>query len=116
MNVDQDKWQIWVENNQDAYGAAAIRYAERWANMMETAMVEGNKLEDVAKSLSHEADTEHITGFMYGAAVAILANCWEYGERLRKWHNLNTQIHGEGERANESGKVLNPARLCLSTA
>jgi hypothetical protein len=37
---------------------------------------------------------------------------WKHGEALRLWHNLKTQIRDEGEKANESGGVLNPA--CLS--
>ena len=66
---------------------------------------------DVANECSNEADTEGITGFMYGAAVSVLASCWEHGEELRRWHNLKTQIRDEGEKANESGGVLNPALL-----
>jgi hypothetical protein len=41
----------------------------------------------------------------------VLASCWEHGEELRRWHNLKTQIRDEGEKANESGGVLNPALL-----
>lgn len=74
-------------------------------------MEKGEKLEDVANECSNEADTEGITGFMYGAAVSVLASCWEHGEELRRWHNLKTQIRDEGEKANESGGVLNPALL-----
>jgi hypothetical protein len=48
---------------------------------------------------------------MYGCAVSILAKCWQHGDQLRRWHNLKTQIRDEGERANESGGVLNPALL-----
>ena len=46
---------------------------------------------------------------MYGCAVSMLAYYWKYGEQLRCWHNLKTQIENEGERANKSGGVLNPA-------
>ena len=68
-------------------------------------------MEDIAKSSARETDTDGITGFMYGAAVSILAKAWVYGEELRRWHNLDTQIQHEGEKANESGGVLNPALL-----
>ena len=71
----------------------------------------GNALQDIAKDLSHEADTMGITGFMYGMAVSILSHCWVHGEDLRIWHNLDTQIKDEGEKANEKGTVLNPALL-----
>ena len=71
---------------------------------------------DVAKQTSHDADLEGITGFMYGCAVSILSKCWKHGEDLRRWHNLDTQIGNEGEKANESGGVLNPALLSVAAA
>lgn len=106
---DRAAWETWVDNNKDPYGGAVISYAKRWAEMMETQMSEGAKLEDIAKDASHKADVEGITGYMYGAAVSVLASCWEHGEELRRWHNLDIQIGNEGEEANESGEVLNPA-------
>ena len=78
--------------------------------------VQGQKLEDVAERLSHEVDNRPgfgITGFMYGCAVGMLSKAWIHGEELRRWHNLKTQIRDEGEKANESGGVLNPAVLCI---
>ena len=118
MNIsNQENWNEWVENNQDGYGAAIIRYAEAWADLMEARIAEGaEKWEDVAKETSHEANTEGITGFMYGAAVAVLATSWKHGDRLRRWHNLSSQIQDEGERANESGGILNPAVLCFGAS
>ena len=73
----------------------------------------GEPLESIADDCSHVADDEGITGFMYGAAVSMLAQCWIHGEQLRRWHNLKTQLGNEGERANESGGVLNPALLSI---
>ena len=106
-------WDEWVRNNDDGYGSGIIRYAARWAHAMEAEIKAGKALPDVAKQLSHDADLEGITGFMYGAAVQVLASCWEHGEELRRWHNLSTQIRHEGERANQEGGVLNPAVLRL---
>ena len=110
---DQAWWEKGLESNQDDYGACTYRYAEQWADLMENKMAEGVPLEDCAKETSHEADTEGITGFMYGCAVSILAEVWVHGESLRRWHNLDTQIGDEGERANEKGTVLNPAILSI---
>ena len=101
------------ENNKDRYGSEIYRFAASWADLMEREMDNGKSIEDIAKSTSHEADTSGITGFMYGAAVLILSECWEHGEELRQWHNLDSQIKDEGERANKSGAVLNPAILNL---
>lgn len=111
---NEEAWKSWVDHNTDPYGAACVRYAERWADLMEQRMANDAELEDIAKEASHEADTEGITGFMYGYAVQILAGCWKHGERLRKWHNLDTQLGTEGIKANEDGGVLNPALLCIS--
>lgn len=112
--ADESKWNDYVAKNQDFYGAGIIRYAERWANLMEAKMDAGAKLEDIAEAASHEADTDGITGFMYGAAVSTLAPTWIHGEALRKWHNLSTQLGDEGERANAGGGVLNPALLNIA--
>lgn len=112
--ANEDGWQQFKDNNQDGYGGAVVTYAECWARLMQLELANGNNLEDVAEATSQEADLEGITGFMYGAAVSILATCWKYGEQLRHWHNLDTQIGDEGEKANESGGVLNPALLTIS--
>lgn len=106
---NQKVWDTWQTNNQGPYGQGVMRFAERWAVLMENSMASGADLPAIAERTSHEADTEGITGFMYGAAVSVLASCWEHGEELRRWHNLDTQIGNEGELANKSGGVLNPA-------
>jgi len=107
---DPTKWAELVELNkptpEDDYSAAVVRYAERWADMLETAMELAN-LDDasfaaVAKSTSHEADTEGISGAMYGMAVQILRDHWEHGERLNRWHNAKYGVK------DDSGTV-NPA-------
>lgn len=111
--ADPDGWKKAQEANQDGYGGGVLAFAERWARMMEAAMANGESLEDCADRLSSLADDEGITGFMYGGAVSTLAAVWEHGEELRRWHNLKTQLGNEGEKANESGGVLNPALLNL---
>ena len=105
-------WRNLVEVNKDSgYGACGVRFAARWAHKMEARIAAGEKLEDIAKAASHDADLEGVTGFMYGWAVAQIARVWAHGEALRRWHNLDTQIGNEGERANASGGTLNPALL-----
>lgn len=109
--ANEVEWKKWRDSNKDPYGGCVIRYAEKWADIMEKAMEDGAALEDIAENASHEADTEGITGFMYGCAVQVLATVWEHGEELRKWHNLQYQIKDEGEKANADGGVLNPSIL-----
>ncbi len=114
MQRDEAAWQVWVDKNPDPYGRACVTYAERWADLMEAAMATGTPLETCADPTSHAADVEGITGFMYGAAVQMLAQCWAHGEALRQWHNTKTQLRSEGDEANKTpGAVLNPAVLHL---
>ncbi len=111
--ADEAGWQKSIRVNSDGYGGTIITYSERWARLMQIEMANGKNLEDVADATSHEADLEGITGFMYGCAVSQIASCWKYGDQLRRWHNLKTQLGNEGEKANESGGVLNPALLSI---
>ena len=110
---DKEGWYKSLNNNQDPYRKAIHDFAEKWANLMEEEVDNGYSIEDVANKTSHKADTEGITGFMYGAAISILSNCWVYGEELKQWHNLKTQLTGGGEEANKSEAVLNPTVLCV---
>jgi hypothetical protein len=111
--ANEAEWRKGLAINSDGYGKGIFDYAERWARLMQLAMIEGSTLRDAAESASYEADIDGITGFMYGAAVSILSQCWKHGEELRRWHNLSTQIKDEGEKANDSGGVLNPAVLSI---
>lgn len=104
-------WNKGLAKNTDPYGRRCFTYAEEWADLMEAAMASGETLTQCAERTSHTADTDGITGFMYGVAVSLLSSVWEHGEELRRWHNLKTQIKDEGEKANKSGGVLNPALL-----
>lgn len=111
---DPEGWAECVrKNSQDPYSYECVRYAAAWASLMEV-RIAGKTVADVAKQASSEADTSGITGFMYGCAVSMLAEFWVRGDELRHWHNLDTQIGNEGERANESDGVLNPALLGIS--
>src|SRR5690348_12032876 len=111
----QTEYEEYKAKNTDPYGGAVVTFTERWADLMEKRMDKGGKIADIAKPTSHEADIEGITGFMYGCAVQALAYFWEHGEALRLWHNLDTQIGTEGEKANEGGGVLNPAIMNIGT-
>lgn len=112
---DDKLWQEQVQMNRDGgYGQAVIEFAETWARLMEARIAGGEALADCAEPTSYLAAHHFgLTGFQYGCAVSILAAVWRHGEELRRWHNLKIQVRDEGERANESGGVLNPALLTL---
>ena len=90
-------------NSHDGYSMGVVRFMQHWADMMEEKIASGEKIQDIADKTSHDADTEGITGFMYGCAVSALAKFWEYGEALSKWHNGKYNYTGEG--------CVNPAIL-----
>lgn len=105
----EESYQKGLDNNQDPYGRGVYTFAVRWAELLEKDIEESG---DACKSIienanrrSREADTEGITGFMYGCAVNILSQVWEYGEILRKWHNKEYNYDGDG--------VVNPAILTI---
>jgi hypothetical protein len=111
----QKDFDHWVHvNSGNGYSKACVGFAVAWADEMERAMSDGKPVEAVARPAAGVADKKFgVTGFMYGCAVAGLSKFWKYGEALRRWHNLDTQIGNEGEEANEKGTVLNPAWLSV---
>jgi hypothetical protein len=110
--TDPGGWEKTVENNTDPYGAATVSYANMWAQMMEGLINQGSALKDIAEECSQLADTEGITGFMYGCAVSILSQCWKYGSDLNAWHN--GKYGDQGEEATKSGGTINPAVLTMT--
>jgi hypothetical protein len=70
---------------------------------MEERLNVGDYFKDIAMTTSEEADYEDITESMYEEAVAILCECWDYGEELRVWHrdSENEMCH-----ENEDGLIL----------
>lgn len=103
---ENDYKQFVEVNSHDAYSNAVVTYAQRWADLMEASISSGERLVDVAKETSHKADTDGITGFMYGCAVNALSQLWEYGDELRRWHNNEYNYDGDG--------VVNPAIISIS--
>lgn len=105
--VNPDALKSWEDSNPDSYGGSIVNYAKNWGRLMQTEISLGKILSDIASDTSHQADTEGLTGFMYGAAVNILSTCWKHGEELRKWHNKEYNHEGDG--------VVNPAILTIKS-
>ena len=82
-------WEQWVEDtSKEPYMLHVITYARRWGKYMQHLMEKHNKtINDIADNASHVSNINGITGFMHSCAVYMLAQCWKYGEELRKWHN-----------------------------
>lgn len=83
-------------NSHNAYSMGVVDFMHRWADLMEESIASGKEIPEIADEASQNADTEGITGFMYGCAVSALAKFWEHGETLRKWHNKEYGYNGDG--------------------
>lgn len=120
FSPEPEDWPEHLTNDQrgDCYGAICLIAAQRWAEAMEERIDAGATVADCAHEsftvVDHHLGRWGVTGFQYGVIVSLLAQVWEHGEDLRRWHNLDTQIGNEGERANETGGTLNPALLSVS--
>ena len=102
----EDEFNKYMEiNSHDDYSRYTSTYAVRWAELMEQRLEQGHTIPEIAQSTSEEADTDGITGFMYGYAVNALSQLWEHGEELRVWHNQKYDYSGKG--------VVNPAILTI---
>ena len=88
-DVAKAAWEHWVEvNSNDVYSLCLVTYACRWAKYMQHLMAKHSKaIYQIADNASHVTGVEGITRFMYECAVAVLSDCWKYGEQLRKWHD-----------------------------
>lgn len=84
-------YQNWLDNNQDGYGNACFRYADTWATLLEAKMSGQSLTKEIIEQVSTDADTEGITGFMFGAAKSILINCWEYGHLIEYFYTENVE-------------------------
>lgn len=112
---DAAKWaEVWEANKptpEDKYSVEIVRYAERWADMMEQAMemaiLDEASFAHVAQSTSRAADTNGISGAMYGFAVGLLRQHWQHGARLNRWHNAKYGV------SSDEGTV-NPAIITVS--
>lgn len=109
---DAEGWKKSKDNNASGYGGAILEYAENWAKLMQAEIkAKGYEKVDyvvmvgIAERTSFELGFLGITGYMYGAAVNILSQCWKHGEALRKWHNKEYGHEGDG--------VVNPAIITL---
>ena len=104
----EENWEKFVKINRgDFYSLGVVDFAKSWAELMEEKIAQGKLIKDIADGCADKADESigGITGFMYGCAVSALAEMWEYGEELRKWHNHEYDYEGEG--------TVNPAILSI---
>ena len=112
--INQKGWDDCVKMNTDSYGKACVDVARRVMEILDT-----NEPFDTHKIIC-QADDEAlgkeggITGFMAGCVAEMVSKYHSRGEEFRKAWNKDNQIGDEGDRANDSGGILNPALLNIS--
>jgi hypothetical protein len=106
--IDPEAWSAWIENNQDPYGGACVKVAEKVMEYLD----DPDRKIDAYKMIS-EADKESkaggITGFMAGAVAQMVATCHARGDEFRR--DFNKEFGVEEEKA--QGGVVNPAILTI---
>lgn len=103
----EEAWEKSVAKNQDIYGHGVV----------EATSLVGAALDDQATSPEQAMKACYdlgLTGFMAGCMAGWIAHFHPRGEEFRRWWNKDNQIGTEGDKANESGGVLNPALLSVS--
>ena len=119
---DKKGWNVYVKTNTDPYGKCCVDVARRVMELLEedlTPLHEGYHPDiNTPHGLICKADTDidggGITGFMAGCVAQMVAKCHERGDEFRRVWNKENQINDEGDKANESGGVLNPALVTVS--
>jgi len=102
------EWDKSKARNRDPYGNAVVIVTEKVGEALD----KGLSPEKAEKKGIKDSD---ITGFQAGCVAQWISRFHPRGEEFRKWWNLRHQIQNEGEEANKSGAVLNPAILNIET-
>lgn len=95
----------YVAKNQDGYGNGVVV-----AGSLVGKALDENRSPSDAMDATNEMG---ITGFMAGCVASSISHFHPRGEEFRRWWNTRYQIGTEGDKANESGGVLNPAILTI---
>ena len=109
---NQILWDEYVVKSQDdAYNKCCIDVARKVMEILD----EGKEFKphDIICKADHEIGVASITGFMAGCVAQMVSECHERGEEFRKQWNKDNQIKDEGDRANNSGGVINPAVISI---
>ena len=114
--TNTDGWKKYEDSNQDDYGKACVDVAREVMRLLDEreGAFDPHKLICEADDLAL-GDDGGITGFMAGCIASMIAQCHSRGDEFRRAWNTHNQIGDEGDRANESGGVINPALLTIET-
>jgi len=108
---DEKAWKKWEESNQDSYGKCCIDVARRVMEILDKG--EPFDAQEIVSQANKELDTG-ITWFQAGCVASMVSRCHSRGEDFRCQWNNHYQLKDEGDKANETKGVLNPALLSIS--
>ena len=114
--IDQEKFDSLVEANRDPYGKKCVDTAQRAMEILDEEPGDFDTHELICRADNESAGDGGITGFMAGAVASMISACHSRGDEFRRKWNGDNQIADEGDKANESGGVLNPALLSVGGA
>lgn len=103
-------------NSKDPYSNRVVTFGEEWARLMEVRIDKG---EDLTKEMMDEsaktADTDGITGFMYGSAARTIVHFWVHGEKFQVVFNSQymTKEKAEALAKEKPGATVNPAIITI---
>lgn len=109
---NQKDWDEWVKKNDDPYGKACVDVARGVMKILDNG--EPFDCHGIISQANKDTEAGGITGFMAGCVAQMVSHCHDRGENFRRQWNVDNQIQDEGDKANESGEVLNPALLNIS--
>lgn len=115
MPITNEKaWDNWVKSNTDPYGKTCVDVARQVMVILDAEPGDFDAYTLVTRA-DNEIKAGGITGFMAGAVATMVSSCHSRGEEFRRKWNVANQIQDEGEKANKSGGVLNPALINIRT-
>ena len=110
--TNQEAWDKAVKVNDEPYGKACVDVTRRVMEILD----EDNDFDchEIICRADKDVKAGDITGFMASCVAQMISSCHSRGEEFRRAWNKDNQIGNEGEKANESGGVLNPALLNIA--
>jgi len=109
--IEAEKWKSWEVANQDPYGKCCVDVAREVMRLLDEE--DDFDTHEIICRADKNIGAGGITGFMAGCVASMVSGCHSRGEDFRRKWNTDNQIKDEGDKANESGGVLNPAILCI---
>ena len=109
-----EDWKKQVKINDDSYGKACVDVAREVMRLLDEQEGEFDPHTLICEA-DDAAKTGGITGFMAGCVASMVSHCHSRGDEFRRAWNTHNQIGDEGDRANDSGGVLNPALMTIET-